>query len=192
MKKDFKHLRISEDVKTILEKLKKKYKADTYDDLILLMVDFFKKNNINPYTKIESNLNDNLLKLKSDFIARDKSMRSFLGRLESEYIKGIDLTLRKLLLLNEEKFKEEVLKDSNKTSVDEPVQPVQDLDNNQIENLQNQIRRLNVIINEKTEEIQESNNRFHSLYKSFQFKKSTFGDGKYVIELTESEYKKLY
>lgn len=191
MQKSYKHLRISEDVKTVLEKLKKKYKAETYDDLILLMTDFFKKNNINPYTKIESNLNDNLLKLKSDFIARDKSMRSFLGRLESEYIKGIDLSLRKLLLLNEQKFKEEILKDSNQIEAEKTIEQVEKIDNNKLENLQIQIRRLNTIINEKTEEIQESNQKYHSLYKSFQFKKSTFGEGKYVIELTESEYKKL-
>lgn len=95
----------------------------------------------------------------------------------------MNLNLHKLLLLHEEEFKQKILEESSETNSKN--------DDKKLEALQNQIKRLNVIISEKTTEIQDSNNKYHSLYKRFQIKKSTFGEAKYIIELSKSEYENL-
>ncbi|MDH2208597.1 MULTISPECIES: BfmA/BtgA family mobilization protein [unclassified Empedobacter] len=181
--KSYKNLKISENVKVLLERTKRRFNTNTYDELIVSMCEFFKQNNITPSTKIEKNLNDNIIKLTSKFEARDKSLRSFIGRIESEFLKKMNLNLHKLLLLHEEEFKQKILEESSETNSKN--------DDKKLEALQNQIKRLNVIISEKTTEIQDSNNKYHSLYKRFQIKKSTFGEAKYIIELSKSEYENL-
>lgn len=85
--KSYKNLKISENVKVLLERTKRRFNTNTYDELIVSMCEFFKQNNITPSTKIEKNLNDNIIKLTSKFEARDKSLRSFIGRIESEFLK---------------------------------------------------------------------------------------------------------
>lgn len=186
--KTYKNLKISDNVKVILDRTKIKFNANTYDELIISMCEFFRQNNITPSTKIERSLNDNIIKLTSKFEARDKSLRSFIGRIESEFLKKMNLNLHKLLLLHEEEFKQKVLEESNNKD-DE-----QNSNNNdeKIEALEKQIKRLNLIISEKTIEIQETNNKYHTLYKRFQIKKSTFSEDKYIIELSKSDYENLY
>ncbi|CAM3220552.1 BfmA/BtgA family mobilization protein [Empedobacter stercoris] len=186
--KTYKNLKISDNAKVILDKTKRKFNTNTYDELIISMCEFFRQNNITPSTKIERSLNDNIIKLTSKFEARDKSLRSFIGRIESEFLKKMNLNLHKLLLLHEEEFKQKVLEESNNKD-DE-----QNSNNNdeKIEALEKQIKRLNLIISEKTIEIQETNNKYHTLYKRFQIKKSTFSEDKYIIELSKSDYENLY
>lgn len=186
--KTYKNLKISDNVKVVLERTKRRFNANTYDELIISMCDFFRQNNITPSTKIEKSLNDNIIKLTSKFEARDKSLRSFIGRIESEFLNKMNLNLHKLLLLHEDEFKQKVLEESNNKDDDE-----QNLNSNdkKIEALQNQIKRLNLIITEKTAEIQETNNKYHSIYKRFQIKKSTFSEDKYIIELSKSDYENL-
>lgn len=181
--KSYKNLKISENVKVLLDRTKRRFNTNTYDELIVSMCEFFKQNNITPSTKIENNLNDNIIKLTSKFEARDKSLRSFIGRIESEFLKKMHLNLHKLLLIHEEEFKQKILEESSETNSKN--------DDKKLEALQNQIKRLNLIISEKTAEIQNSNIKYHSLYKRFQIKKSTFGDAKYIIELSKSEYENL-
>lgn len=186
--KTYKNLKISDNVKVILDRTKRKFNANTYDELIISMCEFFRQNNITPSTKIERSLNDNIIKLTSKFEARDKSLRSFIGRIENEFLKKMNLNLHKLLLLHEEEFKQEILEESNLKENNETNSKNND---EKLEALEKQIKRLNLIISEKTTEIQETNNKYHSLYKRFQIKKSTFSEDKFIIELSKSEYENL-
>ncbi len=203
-----KNIKISEQAHKVIVEFKKKYKFDTYSDLILQISEFFDKTTFHPKTtenesftllikKLDERQNQRFDEILKNYKKEEEKTRGWIRKFEDNYMKGIAVDIAVLKQKSEdEDYKNNAIssdeKKENKPN-DEVLKLQRKLDN-AIESLKEKDEYIKQISskNQDIKGIDEHKKILNLIQEKYKFESNSFGKERVVLNMKVDDFLKIF